>query len=175
MWLAVQTRSRAEKMVALLLQNKGYEVFLPTRVSDGRGVQRRAEPLFPGYLFCRALNLTHGLIVTTPGVRSVVSCNGQPVGVSETEIENIRLLLRSNLPLRQWDSLESGDEIRLVSGPLAGCRGIVTHRAEGHDFVVSVEILGRSIAVKVEVDWIKPVLRLGQACERKGQALAAAG
>jgi transcription antitermination factor NusG len=139
------------------------------------GGKRREAPLFPGYLFCRALNCTHGLIVTTPGVRCVVSCDKQPVGVSETEIENIRLLVRSALPLGQWDSLEPGDEMQLISGPLAGCRGSVTHRAEGHHFVVSVEILRRSIAVKVEVDWIKPVPRLGPESESKCRVLAAAG
>jgi transcription termination/antitermination protein NusG len=160
MWLAIQTRPRAENMAAILLEHKGYEVFFPKQPLATRSRTRLLEtPLFPGYLFCRAVMCprAHGLIVTTPGVRGIVSFNKQPVTVSETEISNIKLLMNSKLPVYRWPNVEVGDEIELICGPLAGCRGTITQRGEEHHFIVSIEILRRSIAVKVDTEWIRPL------------------
>jgi hypothetical protein len=55
-WYAVQVRARSEKLVAYILQNKGFEYLLPLYSIDRQRSDRVVEqqlPLFPGYLFCR--------------------------------------------------------------------------------------------------------------------------
>src|SRR4051812_23329447 len=55
-WFAVQVRPRFEKVVAHVLENKGFEHLLPlysvSRQRSDRTVGLQL-PLFPGYLFCR--------------------------------------------------------------------------------------------------------------------------
>src|SRR6266550_3392438 len=71
-WFAVQVRARSEKLVASILENKGFENLLPVyKIKRQRSDRVLAIelPLFPGYLFCR-LDLTRRLLplFTTPGV-----------------------------------------------------------------------------------------------------------
>ena len=46
--------------------------------------------------------------------------------------------------------LKEGDRVRLRSGPLAGIEGILQKRKDGYRLVLSIELLGRSVAVEVE-------------------------
>ena len=46
--------------------------------------------------------------------------------------------------------LKEGDKVRLRSGPLAGLEGILQRRKDGYRLVLSIELLGRSVAVEVE-------------------------
>jgi transcription antitermination factor NusG len=160
----------------MLLEHKGYDVFFPKCwFPTPRGSKLLEAALFPGYLFCRAITSTYGLIVTTPGVRGIVSFNKQPAAVPETEIQNIRLLIRPKLPLCQWPSFEAGNEIELISGPLIGCRGVVKQQAEEHYLIVSLHILQRSIAVKVETEWIRPLAARRPASSALCAAIAKVG
>jgi len=58
-WFALSVTARHEKIVSQLLLNKGFETFLPLytrRHQYARRVRRFELPLFPGYLFCRAIS-----------------------------------------------------------------------------------------------------------------------
>ncbi len=55
-WYAVQIRPRTEKLVAQVLDHKGFENYLPLYKARRRWSDRLKEmelPLFPGYIFCR--------------------------------------------------------------------------------------------------------------------------
>ena len=82
-WFAIETRPRCEKLVGNILENKGYELFLPMYKSRRRWSDRIKEldlPLFPGYLFCRWSPQQRTLpLLTTPWVRQIVG-NRQDTG-----------------------------------------------------------------------------------------------
>src|SRR5580700_2502477 len=70
-WFALSVTVRHEKVVSQLLQNKGFETFLPLYTRRHQYVRRVREfelPLFPGYLFCRTDPAVRLPILTTPGV-----------------------------------------------------------------------------------------------------------
>ncbi len=55
-WFAILSRTGREKTTTLLLENSGYQCFLPVSKSRRLWSDRVKElevPLFPGYLFCR--------------------------------------------------------------------------------------------------------------------------
>src|SRR5262249_54188687 len=89
-WFAVQVRARSEKLVAYVLQNKGFEFLLPlynvNRLRSDRVIGLQL-PLFPGYLFCR-LDLTNRLLplFTTPGVMRLLGVGQKPMPVDDSEI-----------------------------------------------------------------------------------------
>jgi transcription antitermination factor NusG len=46
--------------------------------------------------------------------------------------------------------LKEGHKVRVKSGPLSGVEGILQKRKDSFRLVLSVELLGRSVAVQVE-------------------------
>jgi transcription antitermination factor NusG len=160
-WFAVQTRPRWEKFVMQALEGKGFEAFLPAYKSRRRWSDRIKElelPLFAGYLFCRmSLEQRRLPVLTTPGVRQIVSSGGTPTVVPQGEIDAVRMIVASGLATRPWPFVEVGDRVRLRGGSLEGIEGILLSTRTHHRLVVSVEILRRSVAVEIDQAWVEAI------------------
>jgi len=149
-WFAVYVKYRHEKVIAFSLQSKGYEAFLPTYGKAHLDGKKSDVPLFPGYVFCR-LDTSNTLpVLITPGVFSIIGNGRGPAPISEADIESVRAMTRSGLTPCPWPYVSSGQELRLTSGPLRGIQGVVVDASDEKWLVVSVHILQRSVAVKVE-------------------------
>lgn len=86
-WFALSVTVRHEKIVSQLLQNKGFETFLPLYTRRHQYVRRVLEfelPLFPGYLFCRVDPAARLPILTTPGVLQMIGAGRVPNPVKRT-------------------------------------------------------------------------------------------
>jgi len=159
-WHALYTRHQHEKVVAQALSGKGFEVFLPQYRSVRKWKDRQKEivlPLFPNYVFIqggldRMLN-----ILTTPGVHSLVSWGGRPAEIPWNEIEAVRRLVESSLPVEPHPFLKCGDLVRIKSGALEGIEGILVRKTRGVLLVLSLEMLSRSAAVEVDVNMVERV------------------
>ncbi len=156
LWYAVQVKARHEKKVAIALQMKGYEQFLPLRRVRHRWSDRMKEveiPLFAGYVFCR-LELDDRLpILTLPSVVRMVGLGRTPVPIADCEIAALKTIVGSGLTAEPWQFTEIGQVIRLIDGPLCGLEGILIGCKEGHRLVVSVSLLKRSVAVEIDHSW----------------------
>jgi transcription antitermination factor NusG len=153
-WHALYTRHQHEKVVAQALLGKGFEVFLPQYRAVHRWKDRRKElmlPLFPNYVFIRGGLDRMLILVTTPGIHSLVSWGGRPANIPPEEIEGVRRLVESNLPVEPHPFLKCGDRVRIKSGPLEGIEGILVRKTRGFRLVLSVEMLSKSAAVEVDV------------------------
>jgi transcription antitermination factor NusG len=163
-WYAIRVRSKFERIVSTVLQDKGFEEFLPLyRVKHqwSDRVKQVDVPLFPGYLFCR-IDIGARLlpVVTTPGVLGIVSAGKYPIAVSDREIEAVQTVLRSGLPAMPWPGLSAGSPVLIEHGPLAGVEGVVLDVNKKYKLIVSVPLLQRAVAVEIEREWVRP---LGQA------------
>jgi len=160
-WFALRVKSRCEKVVAVIAENKGFEEFLPLYQARRRWSDRLKSielPLFPGYVFCR-LDPQHRLpLLTIPGVLHFVGIGRIPIPIEDAQITAIQTAVRSGLLMEPWPFLEVGQQIRLEEGPLAGLGGIlVADTSKRQRVVVSVTLLKRSIAVAIERQWAKPM------------------
>jgi transcription antitermination factor NusG len=158
-WYAIQARARYEKTTAFLLEQKGYEAFLPLYTSRNRWSDRVKEvelPLFSGYLFCRFNARERLPILTTPGVLGVVGSGNVPIPVEDDEIEAIRLVLETGLPVMAWPSLQVGQTVYISEGPLTGVEGVVTQIKGRFRLIVSVTLLQRAVAVEIDREWAEP-------------------
>ncbi len=164
-WFALRVKSRCEKVVSLMAQNRGFEEFLPVYRCRRRWSDRYKEtefPLFPGYVFCR-LDPQHRLpLLTIPGVVHIVGISKTPVPIDDAEIAAIQAAVHSGLSAEPWPFLEIGQRVRLEDGPLAGLEGILVATAKQHRIVVSVTLLRRSVAVSIERDWVRPLDAAGR-------------
>jgi transcription antitermination factor NusG len=159
-WFAVRVKSRAEKAVAMMARNKGFEEFLPVYASRNRWSDRTKSvemPLFPGYVFCR-LNPERRLpVLTIPGVLHFVGIGKTPLPVADAEVAAIRQAVECGLSAEPWPYLEVGQRVRLERGPLAGIEGILVDAHKDQRLIVSVTLLQRSVAVGIERHWVTPL------------------
>ncbi len=158
-WFALRVKPRAERVVADVLGGKGYEYFLPMHRERRRWSDRVKTvemPLFGGYVFCRFDVQFRLPILTSPGVLHVVSIGKVPEPIPDEEIESLQVLTRSGLALEPCSFLQIGEQVRIVSGPLAGASGVVQSVKDRDRLVVSVTLLQRSVAVVVPESCLWP-------------------
>ncbi len=146
--------------MALAARNKGFEEFLPlyrwrqTWSDRSKWVEM---PLFPGYVFCRLDPERRLPLLTIPGVLSFVSFGKTPVPIDEAEIASVQAAVRSDLVTEPCSFVSGGKRVRLESGPLAGTDGILMDAQDRSRVIVNLTVLRRSIAVKIESQWVEPL------------------
>lgn len=153
-WYAAYTSANHERSVASQLEARGVEHFLPTYSSVRQWKDRRVTlelPLFPGYVFVRMALGARPLIVQTPGVARIVGFGGLPAALPEEEIEGLQKGLVSGVRAEPHAFLSVGRRVRVRNGPLSGMEGIVVRRKNLNRFVISLELIQRSVAVDIEV------------------------
>ena len=159
-WYAIRVRSNFEKKSAELLRQKGLEEFLPTYRRRARWSDRTKwvdHPLFPGYLFCRFDPQNWLPVLQTPGVVHAVGFGGKPVPVEPAEMESLRTLVRSSLPLFPQAFLRVGQKVLIRSGPLAGVEGILQNFEKNCRIVVSITLLQRSVSAEIDAEWVSGI------------------
>jgi len=156
-WFAILVRTGREKSANLLLENAGYECFLPvsksTRLWSDR-TKLMEVPLFPGYLFCRMNPHNRLTVLMTPGVIQIVGVGKTPIPVEEEEMQAIRRVQKSGLSAMPWPYLQIRNVAQILEGPLRGLTGIVVKIKSGMKLVLSVSLLQRSVAVEVDRSWV---------------------
>jgi len=156
-WYALWTHSHCEQLVRSQLDARGFELFFPTVGAWSRraGVKHRIRrPLFPGYLFLRD-QLCGPRYVELLKARGLVGVlggrNGAPDPIQDSEIDAIRALVLSDLPVSPYPYLRTGQRVRITDGPLANVEGILVDRHEAKGLLVlSVHLFRRSVAVEVD-------------------------
>jgi transcription antitermination factor NusG len=159
-WFALQVRSNLEKAVQLALRTKGYDEFLPLYHKRNRWSDRMRDvdlPLFPGYVFGRFTFNRRLPILTIPGVVRIVGIGRNPEPIDEAQLDAIRSLVTSGLPVAPWPFLQVGDRVIIEKGSLTGIEGILVQTKSQCRVVLSVDLLQRSVGVEIERDWIRPV------------------
>lgn len=161
-WFAVHTRSKCEKKVATQLGERQINCFLPTVKEVHLWSDRRKvidQPLFPGYVFVRipAEDSTRVTVLRTNGVASFVGNQGQGIPIPDSEIENIQVLLSSKVPFEPYPFLRVGQKVRIRGGYLDGVEGILAAKNSDRSVVISVDLIQRSLAVRVSGFDLDPV------------------
>jgi transcription antitermination factor NusG len=157
-WLVVHVTHRAEDRVSGALAYKGYEVFVPKTIHHHAKAKciLRCVPVFPGYVFCRGITPSPGLVVTTPGVLQILGCGGRPSTLDDSEISTIRQMTMSGYPYGPYPYLQSGARVRIVNGPLKGTNGVVVKMSNKERVVISLHFLMRSVFVDVPSEDVVP-------------------
>ena len=162
-WYALTVRHQHERRTAQTLSAQGWATLVPLYRTKRQWSDRVKEidlPLFAGYVLCRFAAGDRMRIEDTPGVVTIVEFGGQPAPLRESEVEEIRRIASSPLPLLPWPYLKAGDAVRLERGPLKGLEGTLVRHRDQYRLVVGIELLQRSIAVEVSPEMITPLRAL---------------
>jgi transcriptional antiterminator NusG len=153
-WFAIRTRSNREAVITDSLLGKGFEAWCPRYKTTRSNTVGPGKAVFPGYVFCR-LAVSHRMpVLTVPGVVGIVSSGRIPLSIDEKEIESLRIVMESRLPIGPHDYLKAGDSVRIKDGPLTGAEGYIMQK-EGEHLVVSITLLQRSVSVSVQGHWLE--------------------
>jgi transcription antitermination factor NusG len=158
-WYALYVRPRHEKTVCSQLEAKQQESFLPLCRVRNRWADRWKTvclPLFPGYVFSRFDVAYRSSILATSGVIDVVRLGSEPAPVDTAQIEAIRLIVNSAAFAEPYPHLVRGDCVMMRGGPFNGLSGTLMVVRNRLRLVVSVELLGRSVLVEIDRDWVVP-------------------
>ena len=177
-WWAIYTRHQHEKAVAEMLSAKGVEVFLPLYESIRRWKDRSkmlSFPLFPCYVFVRGELNRRLQIVTTPGVHMIL-CNGERFAtIPEAEIQAIRKTVEGPFRVEPHPFLKCGERVRITRGSLEGIEGILVRKKNLYRLVISVDMVGQSVAVEIEASDVEPAIARGLAGVILGEQSPKAG
>lgn len=154
-WYAVHTIARHEKWVAWQLQEKRIFTFLPLLQEFHRWSDRRRKvevPLFNCYAFVRLVPTPENRVqvLRTPGVLGFVGSERQGTPIPDAEIESLRTAIREKIPCALHPFVSAGRRVRIRGGSLDGMEGILVRQGTDQSLVVSVQLLRRSVSIRVE-------------------------
>lgn len=159
-WYALRTRSRHEKRVSAQIDRQGVNVFLPLIGRRSRWKDRTVQvqfPLFPGYCFAHFAWNDRWRVLTAPGVVEVLGASGRGTPITEEEIDGVRRLVTSTLPVDPYPFLEPGMAVEVRRGPLQGLRGFLVRKAPRARLVIAVSLIRQGASVEIDADDVTPV------------------
>ncbi|HBS84983.1 MAG: hypothetical protein A2W91_07090 [Bacteroidetes bacterium GWF2_38_335] len=153
-WFALYTRPRFEKKAFDDLVKNGFEAYLPLyktlRVWSDRKKMVEA-PLFSSYCFVRIDPKFYLEPLKAYGVVKYVWFDGKPVPVPEKEIDSVKILCGSMLPLEYASlDLEPGQKIRINHGVLKGLEGEYIEKAGKNKILVRVNSISHALMVTID-------------------------
>ena len=151
-WYAIYVRSRHEKQVHSTFLQRGVYSYLPLIDTIRQWADRKKKvslPLFNGYVFVR-IDLREILkVLTVDGVVRIVGSGRNPIPIPDEQIDAIRLILNEDYRTEDIPFFKEGESVKIVAGPLRGLSGFLLRNTSKLRFVVSVEMIGRSVAVEI--------------------------
>lgn len=163
-WFACYTRARHEKRVTRMLEERGFETYLPLVERESQWADRRrlvTLPLFPSYVFSRFALYDAHRVLGVPGVATLVKSNGRPAPIAEEELANVRLfvegLKKAGLQPERRPYLAEGDWVEVMDGALKGVRGVVMRSEGRRRVVIGLQAIGEGLAVDIPVSLLRPL------------------
>jgi transcriptional antiterminator RfaH len=157
-WWVLHTRPRCEKTLARKFIEGSVPFFLPLyqRQWSTRGRRFCSHvPLFPGYVFLHGDEDARRAALVTNLVAQVL-----PVADSHrlhADLVRVHRLIVSGAPLTPEPSLQPGQQVEIVEGPLVGLRGTIIRQGANSRFLVEVQFLKAGVSVDIAGRMIRPL------------------
>jgi transcription antitermination factor NusG len=137
------------------MAEKRVFTFLPLLSQVHRWSDRNEKvqvPLCSCYTFVRIVPTSEDRlkVLRTPGVLGFVGCERQGTPIPQEQIESLRMMTSGNASCLPHPFLNAGRRVRIRGGSLDGVEGILVRKGADKSLVVSVELLQRSVAIRVE-------------------------
>ena len=151
-WFALYTKPRHEFKAELQLKSISIDYYLPTYLVAKRWSDRKKkiiEPLFRGYIFIYASEKERLISLSQSAIVRCISFLGKPSVIPEWQINNLKLILSESPEVLVSNKIEIGTSIKITDGPFKDVIGVITGTQEDKWLAVSVELIHRSIIVRL--------------------------
>jgi transcription antitermination factor NusG len=147
--------ARHEKRIAAQFEEKRVSTFLPLLRQIHKWSDRKSiveVPMFRCYAFVRIVHTVEERlkVLRTPGVLGFVGSERQGTPIPDEQIESLRTALNENVLCFPHAFISVGRRVRIRGGSLNGVKGILVRKGGDQSLVLSVELLHRSVAIRVK-------------------------
>jgi transcription antitermination factor NusG len=152
-WFVAHTRPRCEKKVVDYCVDLEIETTLPIYKSVRKYRSKTVtfeKPLFPGYVFLRALPTQRQKIYQSDYVANLLTVVDQKQ--FEEQLETVLLALDKGLEIQLAPEIGKGTRVKVKNGPLAGIDGWVEERYGFDVVLLRLDFIGQAAAVKMSAD-----------------------
>jgi transcriptional antiterminator RfaH len=157
-WWAIYTKSRQEKSLArqlLGLEVPFYLPLIPKVASIGGRRFKSMLPLFGGYLFVYGTDEERVQALAT---NRVAQAWAAPQADEMTrDLQQVRALIESGVPLTIEGRLQAGQRVRVKSGALLGLEGTVLSRRGEDRLLVAVQFLQQGVSIQINDYQLEPI------------------
>ncbi len=160
-WYALYTKPRHEFKAQLYLDEVKIENYLPTITVTKKWSDRRKkiqEPIFRSYVFIRTDEKGRTRAMQNPPIVRTVAFNGKPAIIPDWQINNLRIMLAESPEVFISDRIEVGTKVRITSGPFTDVIGVVQEKNNETFLSVSIDLLQRSVLVRLPKESIIKLL-----------------
>jgi transcriptional antiterminator RfaH len=157
-WYVVGTKRHNERLAHAQLGQRCIASYLPMIAEWPRpAVGSDVQPLFPGYLFVRAvLPRDFYKIAWCHGIRSFITVAGIPGSVDDGAIEFLRSQEGPDGLVHWRPALSEKTVVRIVEGPFSGLSGMLEQRLPArHRVRVLLHLLQRETPVELPERWVQ--------------------
>lgn len=158
-WWCVYTLSRREKEFMRKLaafEIAHYGPVIPKRYRSPNGRLRTSYiPLFPNYVFMFGTEDDRYQAMTT---NCISKCN--PVTEPErliTDLRQIHSVVDGGVALTPESKLETGNRVRVRTGPFAGYEGSVIRREGKTRLLLSIKFLEKGVSMEMDEGLLEPI------------------
>jgi transcription antitermination factor NusG len=106
-------------------------------------------PLFPNYIFVHAAENEIYRIERIPKIVTLVRFDRQPATIGDREIGVVRKMINSNKDISVENQLLVGGQVEIISGVLAGCRGILVGQTGKKQFAVQLKEFNHTVLIDI--------------------------
>lgn len=160
-WFAVYTRSKSEKVVHRLLNNKKVECYLPLQKVTRRYTRKIKShdiPLISCYIFVKITRDQYVPVLETENVVKFIRFAKNLIAIPEEEIELMKLVVGEGENVEATiGRFEKGDTVEVIGGKLTGIRGQLIEKQGKKQMVVELENVGYSLKMNIDVSLLRKV------------------
>ena len=160
-WYVAYTYPKAERKVQRKVASIGVESFLPVSKVVRQWSDRKKKlemPVFPNYIFIRATPHERHQTLNIRELVRFVSFEGNPVTISDKEIESIKTVLSMDTKISNERFHQVGTKVQITSGGFAGATGILVRKEGKQRLLVQLEALQQAFSVSLPAGCVKEVL-----------------
>ena len=152
------------RIATMNLENLVFDVQIPTEmvteIKEGGKRKEVEKKVFPGYVLVRMIltDRSWSAVRNTPGVTGFVGSQGKPAPLTREEYNKIMGHTAVDAPKKTSTSLEVGQAVKVVSGPLADFDGTVAEvNPEAGKVKVMVTLFGRETSVELSFEQVAKI------------------
>jgi len=152
-WHVIYTRSRQEKKLAKVFDEKGIRYYLPLIKTLKQWSDRKKmveEVLFKSYIFVYVSENEYYKALQNPGAVKYVSIEGKAVKLTENQIDTIKKTIENKLEFDiSTEFFKKGGMVIVESGPLKGATGEIISMSGKKKLLIRINEIGYSLVVHI--------------------------
>ena len=148
-WFAAKTKKRAEFKALEFFNSIGVNSYVPSYKTKRIWSDRTKNVIIPairGYVFFELKKVNYNTLNMNPFTKNIVrNISGQPAIIKDSEIKTLKDRL-SGVNINSIDSFETGQKIRIQSGPFISKKGII-NKISYNKVIINLESINLNLVL----------------------------